>query len=80
VLASGAVPVRKALVVPLVYSNATIDPVLLPGFLVVSLLGIVLVTAFGVGIVRSTTTLSVHRAEAIVIGPHAYILAAAIWS
>ncbi len=68
-----------ALVVPLVYSNATIDPVLLPGFLVVSLLGIVLVATFGLAIVRSTTTLSVYRAEAIVIGCLiAYILAAAI--
>jgi O-antigen ligase len=68
-----------ALVVPLVYSNATIDPVLLPRFLIVSLLGIVMITAFGVGIVRSTTTLSVNRAEAIVIGCLiVYILVAAI--
>jgi O-antigen ligase len=68
-----------ALVVPLVYSNATIDPVLLPRFLVVSLLGIVMVATFGVGIVRSSTTLSVNRAEAIVIGCLiAYIMVAAI--
>ena len=68
-----------ALVVPLVYSNATIDPVLLPGFLVVSLLGIAMVAAYGVGIVRSKETLTVNRAEAIVIGCLiAYILVAAI--
>lgn len=68
-----------ALVVPLVYSNATIDPVLLPRFLVVSLLGTVMVAIFGVGIVRSTTTLSVDRAEAIVIGCLvAYLLVATI--
>jgi len=68
-----------ALVVPLLYSNATIDPVLLPRFLVVSLLGIVLVTTFAVRVVRSATNLAVHRAEAIVLGALlAYILVAAI--
>ena len=68
-----------ALVVPLIYSNMTIDPVLLPRFLIVSLLGIVTVAAFGVRIVRSSATLSLSRAEAIVIGCLvAYVLVAAI--
>jgi len=68
-----------ALVVPLVYSNATIDPVLPLGFLVVAMLGIVLVTKFGIGIARSKTTLPVNRAEVIVLGLLiAYILVAAI--
>jgi O-antigen ligase len=65
--------------VPLVYSNRTIDPVLLPGFLVVSLLGIVVFTTFGVRALRSSTTLSLNRAEAIVLGGlAAYTLVAAI--
>lgn len=57
-----------ALVVPLIYSNATIDPVLPLRFLIVSFLGILMVAAFGLVIVRSSTTLSLGRAEAIVIG------------
>ena len=57
-----------ALLVPLVYSNATIDPVLPLRFLIVSLLGLVLVTAFGVRIVRTPTTLSLRRSEALVFG------------
>jgi len=56
------------LVVPLVYSNATIDPVLPARFLVIALLGILLVSTFGVGVVRSSTTLRVYRGEAIVLG------------
>ena len=68
-----------ALVVPLVYSNATIDPVLLPRFLVVSLLGIAVVATFAVRVLRSSTKLSVNRAEAIVLGCLiTYILFAAI--
>ncbi len=57
-----------ALLLPLVYSNATIDPVLPAGFLVVSLLGMVLVTVFGIGVLRSRTILSVNRAAAIPLG------------
>ena len=68
-----------ALVVPLLYSSATIDPVEPLRFLVVALLGIVVVTIFGLGMLRSTRTLSVNRAETIVIGCLvAYIVVAAI--
>jgi O-antigen ligase len=68
-----------ALAVPLLYSKATIDPVLPLGFLVVSLLGIVLVATLGVRLLRSRTTLTLHRAEAIVLGGlMAYILVAAL--
>jgi len=68
-----------ALVVPLVYSRATIDPVLPLGFLVVSLLGVILATTIGVGLVRSARTVSLTRAEAIVLACLlAYILVAAI--
>ena len=68
-----------ALVVPLVYSKATIDPVLPLGFLVVSLLGIAIVAILGARIARSRVTLSLHRGEAVVLGCLvAYILVAAI--
>ena len=68
-----------ALAVPMVYSNATIDPVELPRFLLLSALGILLVSAFGVAALRSTVTLSMKKAEALVLGCLiAYILVATI--
>lgn len=57
-----------ALVVPLVYSKSTIDPVLLPRFLLLALLGIVLVTGFGLRVLRSRATLSLLGDETLVLG------------
>jgi O-antigen ligase len=68
-----------ALVVPLLYTTATIDPGEPLRFLVIACLGVVLVTAFGVGILRSSRVWSVRRAAAIVVGCLvAYTLVAAL--
>jgi O-antigen ligase len=55
-----------ALAVPLLYSTATLDPVLLLRFLVVSALGLGLASLFLVRAVRTHVTLSLGRREAIV--------------
>lgn len=68
-----------ALFLPLVYSTATIDPVLPPGFLVVACLWIVLATAFLAAIVGSKVILVLSRAEAIVAASlAAFIVIAAV--